>query len=192
MATPPVDLVSEFKCTSSVIFLTHPTIKQGLLKAGSSFFSKGLNISIKEIYYKKDGNMEKIWSSDDGQNLINSDTMSMKTLQVVLNSPQKISDIKQYAKNNYPSSLSDIDGVLTGQEISKGDDVSELANVLPELSEDSVKTAKKGNKFRIPDKFIQIIEKIPDNEDIKKPSIPIFGKKFTLYKENGLNIAQLE
>jgi len=183
------DLVTEFKCTSSVIFLTHPTIIKELIK--SSFFSKPLNISIREIYHKnEDGSMEKIWPSD-GQNLINSDTKAMKTLHVVLNSPQQISTIQTFAKK-YPFSISDIDGVLKNKEISKSDNVNKLVNVLPLLSEDSVKTAEIGEKFQIPDNLIKYIKMIPDTEGMKKPKVPIFGKKFTLYKEDGLNIAELD
>ena len=192
MATStPTDLVSEFKCTSSVIFLTHPIIKDDLSKVGSSSSSKSLGISIKEIYYKKDGKMELIWSINNDENVINNEKKEMKTLQVVLNSPQQIINIKNFAEI-YPSSISDIDGVIKGQEISKGDDVSKLANVLPELTKDSVASAEAGDKFRIPDNFKKEIKMIPDNEDIKKPKVPIFGKYFTLSKENGVNIAVLE
>ena len=179
MADRPTDLVSEFKCTSSVIFLTHPTITKELSNFKSSVFSKALGITIEEIHYKKDGKMEKIWSDEDDQNLVNDETRAMKTLQVVLNSPQKITDIKNFAKK-YSSSLSDIDGVLTGQEISKGDDVSKLANVLPLLTKDSVK----GVKYAVPED----LEAPPENATIKKHLYyTIDGKKFKLRLQSGIN-----
>jgi hypothetical protein len=176
MANRPRGLVTEFKCTSSVIFLTHPTITKELSNFKLSVFSKALGISIKEIYYKNKGNMEKIWSSDNNQNLVNDETKAMKTLQVVLNSPQQIANIEKFAKSNYSSSLSDIDGVIEGQEISKGDDVSELANVLPELSEDSVE----GVKYAIPEDLENTFPKNPTY--VAYRSYKIGNKKFKLIK----------
>ena len=163
-----VGLIREFKCTSSIIFLTHPEFIASVKKT----------FSIKEIF---DLEKNSLWSVETVP-LHNVTNKPMQTLHVVLQMPARIQDIETILKPKYLDSLSDIVAVEKHDEISK-DDTSILMNVLPTLNKNSVS----GVAYAVPQEYIN---EVPETDGIEKHKV-IYGKKVKLLteKENGKPVA---
>ena len=185
-----VGLITQFTCTSSVIFLTHPTVINGL---------KSFKIEIAGIYTAKNANkkiQESLWQFNDGQNVNNKE---MQTLHVKLQVNTDIRAIKRF-ESYYPFSISDIKG-LEGSDLLP-EDVGLLTkidpkNILPILNKDAVK----GKVYAVPDglndleKLVPGIKKtegIPKTAGIRtKPMPSAFGFPVILYTNpNGVPVAE--
>ena len=89
-----VGMITQFTCISSVIFLTHPTVKLIFQTIQP----------IDEIY---DSEKKLAWSSSEGQNITN---MAMQTLHIRLRLPVEITKIRN-ALIKYPSSFYNVTAV---------------------------------------------------------------------------------
>jgi hypothetical protein len=166
-----IGLITEFTCTSSVIFLTHPTVEKGLNR---------FNIKIAGIYTANKKTQESLWQPSDRQNVNNKE---MQTLRVKLEIPIEIKVIKGF-ETYYPFSISDIKGLDGSKE-----DFSSLKNALPTLNKDAIV----GKVYAIPDGLNEIKDRIPTKSGIR--TAPILVKKFgfsvILYtKDNGVPVAE--
>jgi len=163
-----VGTISEFTCTSSIIFLTHKTFTDNL---------RGTGIDIKEIF---DFDKKSLWSfkTIPKQNITNK---PMQTLHVVLQRPIAIQKIEAFIKSrNYLNSLSDIIAVEKQNEISKND-TSVLMKVLEPLGPKSVT----GIKYAVPTNYLKFV---PDTPGIVK-HMNLFGKDVELSINSGQPVA---
>ena len=102
VASLPIGLISQFKCTSSLILLTHP-----------EFVNKVKGTFMIDRIYDKEKN--KLWTSGDEQNI---STIPMQTLYIILQQPRDIGIIVKFCRSyNKGASILDVVAVAEADKI---------------------------------------------------------------------------